>query len=101
MTVPEVLAKLEQVAEDPGRLANLMERVDIDESGCWMWTGKVTPYGYGRAPLADAHRAVYEAIWGRTPRLHLHHECEQRLCVNPGHLLLVEPGMHRTMHRRS
>src|SRR5215472_4287298 len=60
-------------------------------SGCWLCTGNVDVYGYGRVKiqgrLNKAHRVVYEHLVGDIqPGLHLDHLCRNPACVNPGHL---------------
>lgn len=67
--------------------------------GCWLWTGGVTPDGYGlvclgRRPdgrqLNDyAHRAAYRLSVGPIPDgLVIRHACDTPRCCNPDHLLL-------------
>lgn len=73
-------------------------------TGCWLWVGVKTPRGYGVYKGIDrsnrkAHRMLWEACRGPIPdRRQLHHRCEQRACVNPGHLEVVTAGDHRAKH---
>lgn len=59
---------------------------------CWLWTGPVSPDGYGRTFHARhnwrAHRLSLHAFTG-TLRTGLvaRHTCHQPLCVSPGHLV--------------
>lgn len=64
---------------------------EIDESGCWIWTGRIRPDGYGiferdhKSTLA--HRLYYELHVGPIPGgLGLDHLCRNTSCVNPEHL---------------
>lgn len=61
---------------------------------CWLWTGNVDAYGYGRGTFDGkrqfAHRFAFELAGGTlTPGLVIDHLCRNRLCVNPAHLELV------------
>lgn len=70
--------------------ADFSARID-STTGCWLWTGGIDSYGYGRiygygAPIL-AHRCVYEILVGPIPdRLTLDHLCRIKRCVNPDHL---------------
>ena len=58
---------------------------------CWLWTGLLDRYGYGRlwldGKMAKAHRYAYELLVGQIPNgLTLDHLCRVRNCVNPADL---------------
>lgn len=61
-------------------------------SGCWIWTGRITEYGYGRFSnkkvARQAHRASLEiSIGKRLNRMeYACHKCDVRCCVNPDHM---------------
>lgn len=73
-------------------------RVEIDANGCWLWTGKLNPDGYGRVllpkelgyTLVRTHRYTYETFVGPIPPgLVIDHLCRVRHCCNPDHLEAV------------
>ena len=75
----------------------------IDAEGdCWIWTGTISPNGYGSIRVdgtnTTAHRAVWEVLVGSVPEgFHVDHLCRNPPCVNPDHLEPVTPGEN---HRR-
>jgi len=81
------------------------------ESGCWLWTGDLTPNGYGRwrkgpgQPREMAHRTSYEHWVGPIPEgMTLDHLCRTRNCVRPDHLEPVTPSentMRQDHHARN
>lgn len=86
-------------------LPRLMAKVQKQEGGCWIWTGFITPQGYGACGYRGkrntlAHRAIYLELVGPIPDGltldHLCHtrdlaclggvSCPHRRCVNPEHM---------------
>jgi HNH endonuclease len=82
-----------------GRLPKrFQEKIEIAESGCWVWTGAKAGSGYGQVYRAGknwlAHRAVWEILVGPIPQgMQLDHVkvrgCTVRSCCNPAHLEIV------------
>lgn len=71
------------------------QRIAVDESGCWIWTGATTT-GYGSfkpqhdRPAVLAHRFSYELHVGPIPSdMEVDHVCHTPRCVNPDHLRLL------------
>ena len=68
------------------------QKVERQNSACWIWTGFVGKDGYGRFNAGNnhpmlAHRFSYEKTVGAVPvGLELDHVCRNRRCVNPSHL---------------
>lgn len=65
-------------------------------SGCWLWTGAIVPFGYGKMSrgrrgggLEPAHRVAWRLFNGPIPfGMSVLHRCDVPACVNPNHLFL-------------
>lgn len=77
--------------------ANIKELLEfnierVTESGCWLWTGRTNPRGYGQIAVPNsryAHRVAYEAYKGSFDKnLFVCHKCDTPSCINPDHLFL-------------
>lgn len=79
-------------AIDPA--TRLLGNIVIDETtGCWMWQGKTTRFGYGRLKIKGrmcmAHRLSYELFRGTHPgSLFVCHSCDNPGCLYPMHFFL-------------
>jgi hypothetical protein len=59
---------------------------------CWVWLNKPVPAGYGQFSIWGkniyAHRIAYRLTYGALPEgLVVRHQCHNRRCVRPDHLL--------------
>jgi hypothetical protein len=80
----------------------LIEKIEVDEYGCWLFAGNRSSSGYGlihhNGRQASAHRVSYELHVGLIAEgLELDHLCRVRACVNPAHL---EPVTRAENNRR-
>lgn len=88
MTAPERMAVCRL-----GRVARFWAKVEKTD-GCWNWTGRVDPNGYGRIVnknrLEPAHRVAMEWEYGGPlpAGLFVCHTCDNRRCVRFDHLAL-------------
>lgn len=86
----------QRVLYGEGKEARLLEKRNIDENGCWRFTGYVEPRGYAKIWDEDirekqyAHIVAYELWIGPIPEgLQIDHLCRVRDCFNPDHLEAV------------
>lgn len=78
------------------------------KSGCWVWTGATTQFGYGKVGFNnnkyDCHRLAFESCVGPIPKVALVcHHCDNPRCCNPVHLYLGTPKSNmvdRSVRRR-
>lgn len=85
-----------------------MSRIAVDpETGCWVWLGHVTNWGYARLRDQDVyvflHRYFYELVHNNgqrlPPSIHVHHECGEKRCCNPQHLRALSMREHSLHHQ--
>lgn len=95
---PRAAKQLELPKVRPDKLL----QYSIDKNGCWVWAGAVDKSGYPRwsnGQKVKAHRASYERHKGPIPAgYHIHHECRNRLCINPAHLTALSQDEHTLVH---
>jgi D-hexose-6-phosphate mutarotase len=95
-------------ASEKGKFFNRASIAGVSE--CWPWQGSKSGMGYGIITMRRnkkkwtllAHRIAKELALGRTLAKEetLHHTCENRLCVNPRHLVIMSRSEHRKQHMR-
>ena len=65
--------------------------IPVTETGCWLWTGRTSEYGYGIVTYQGkpfrAHRLSFKTFIGELIRgMVICHRCDTPSCVNPDHL---------------
>lgn len=81
-------------------IRGILEKVRKLENGCWLWTGRIHPRGYGRAsvrfdlrsPLewVMVHKFLFEFLITPVPEgKRLMRQCGTKSCVHPGHHVLI------------
>lgn len=80
-------------------------RFDVTATGCHEWTGAIDSRGRPSMQSGSAAdgsrrpRRVHRLLWEEThgplaDGIDLHHVCENKLCVNLGHLVPLTHGEH-------
>ena len=77
-------------------IQRFLEKIDVLENKCWVWTGCVARGGYGIIRINGhnyyAHRVSYELYKNNiSTGLEVDHLCRNSSCVNPDHLEPVTP----------
>lgn len=77
--------------------------VDISAVGCWSWIEGTLFNGYGRFGFDhksySVHVLAYELAIAFVPDgMEVHHNCRNRACVNPDHLLVMTKPDHMRLH---
>lgn len=64
---------------------------------CWLWTGAVTKFGYGRAQIDSSMRYIHRLVLEKSLKRRLlanevaMHSCDNPPCCNPAHLSVGSP----------
>lgn len=76
-------------------LNTFLRNTERKDNGCWVWLRQKNPItGYGTSSYKGknmgAHRVSYILFYDQIPNgLVIHHKCENKICVNPEHLVAI------------
>lgn len=81
-------------------IKRFMEKVKIEQNGCWRWTGYICPNGYSQ--FSEHNRHFYAHRWGvehfrhtTIPKgMQCDHICRNKWCVNPNHIDIVTQSVN-------
>lgn len=84
-------------------IERFLEKIEIDENGCWLWQGGLVRGRYGKfavktSTYEQAHRWSFKFFKGEIPEgLEVHHDCVVPQCVNPDHLIVTTPAENKRL----
>jgi predicted XRE-type DNA-binding protein len=84
----------------------LLQHIEIDRNGCWLWTMNNHAEGYGEIWIDgkryQVNRLAYKLFCSEIPKgLWVLHHCDVRNCIRPSHLYLgTVQDNHRDMTER-
>lgn len=82
-----------------------LKRIEFDEdNGCWIWKDAIDNHGYGVFSIhrknIKAHKYIYEILLNIKidKNKEVHHLCENKICVNPKHIIILDHKSHMRLH---
>jgi hypothetical protein len=84
----------------------LLDKIEKQRNGCWLWRGGINKKGYGRIKLSQhryraVHRVAYELWLEPIPEgLQVLHVCGNSTCCNPDHLAVVAVSENAALRTR-
>src|SRR5215510_8215407 len=81
-------------------VGQILSKVNVNDNGCWEYTGKLNKDGYGQVWHRDefgrqdhaVHRIIFTALVEPIREgMAIDHTCYNKLCVNPEHLRQINP----------
>jgi hypothetical protein len=77
-------------------IERFLANINYLPNGCWEWCGYINNRGVGQISVLgtdeSAHRVAYKLFVGSIPiaDTRVGHTCNNKLCVNPAHLILLD-----------
>lgn len=90
-----------QISQLPEMIRDRMEPEPY--SGCWLWIGRVSEFGYGVMVFAERRRRVTRVLYemfigGIEQGWEVHHKCRTPACINPSHFECLNSVDHHAQH---
>jgi len=92
------------------RLQRINQKVQVSDTGCWLWTGTTRPDGYGVVKVGDRWERVHRFVVRAGEIDVVRHKCNVRNCINREHLIIgtqaqnvldsVAAGTHHAFGRK-
>ena len=92
------------IRKQTSNLFEKLQRYKINKkTGCWEWDATRQYNRYGQLSIDGktlyAHRVMAELFIKPIGRFEIvHHKCENKCCINPEHLMVIQHSKHMKLH---
>jgi hypothetical protein len=75
------------------QLEDFFADIRVDQNGCYLWEGSVSPNGYGVVNIGGRTQSAHRFSWEQEHEeieegLNILHSCDVKRCLNPEHMSL-------------